>query len=1434
MDTESFHLCPECGKPVPAESPHQLCPACLMAQALASRTLVDGDDADAVPPPLSPEEIAEKFPQFEITECLGRGGMGSVYKARQKSLNRWVAIKILAPEREGRERFAERFAREAQTLARLSHPHIVTIHDFGQTDGLFYLVMEYVDGVNLRELLRDGKIEPAQALTIVPPICDALQYAHDKGVVHRDIKPENLLLDRDGRVKIADFGIASLIGAENESAGTPAYMAPEQADAKREVDHRADIYALGVVLYEMLTGERPAKEVIEPSRKVQIDVRLDEIVLRALEKKPELRFQDATLFKTQVEAIAEADEPCAETGKEYDAPSVPARAPLKRKLFRFVQAFASAFGTIWLILILAEIVARPHFTFGNPVVYGLLVISGVYGAWRSRPSAQPLSRAGQFFEGFSSAFGTVFLVGCAIVLFTASKFSIHGYELAGLSAASLIYAFWQDRRAYASSSAESSKDRRAVVLVKGVLVLVTVGLAVGYFIESSRSHVPKDVHTPQTERTLAASPPTPPDTTPASPSFGPVIEREIPPAEDDAHGLTFFSLARGEVVKPPFPVKFTTTVWMGGVPQNGFSFIEITPQLQEWAKARSVDLVFAFEPGSWHWQTLEARIRYGFSETGAMAETLRKEVTSKRSFDSISPGEAIDTFSRPPRFWNDPQKDGALDKAYVPHVASFWSYPEADKDVWPGAFNIYKTRTGQVGIMEIMTRPMGKGVKLRYKLVQEPGASPEAHEKEPARTPVAEERYSLKVQFGEGSDDPVLTTDVELGVAFSDMKEVGKRVLSIDGQIDPPTDGLYRGQLRYLDVDSTKNFSVQKSGCELALKPGIPFRFVTVNGIARFCIVTLTRKQPDGTSAPSETKADTSPIVPLIHLKESSLVEALGFLRTKWSMNYTFDPTVTEEWKNAPVLTARWKNLTARQILTELLDLRGLEWVENPQTGVARIFRKPDGSETKEHQWVPYGQGKPDSSPVIPIIDLKDSTLVEALDFLQTKWSMNYAFDPTVSEELKNAPVLTGRWEKLTALQAMTELLDLRGLQLVENPQTSVARVIHKPHVPPAPVFPEESQSWDPWAESIKKGEILRMNGNLPAALERYQNSLVAAEKTRAEDLRNQRLAESHMKIGDVLCAQNDLAGAMDHYRSSMTARERQAKKSPQDTDVQKQLVWTWVKLGDVQKAQGDLKGALTSYRGGPEGEAFHQRAFETSPSDYKRTEPFKPEELTQLAANPKGYGNFRRLMWLINRAGAEKNASFRFLLDKPDLRKRETDLALTGYDFSVNGNQKALDDLLSKLADEEVGSDSSVVVALSFIDEWDRSIKAVNAHFTATDGAGGMAEAAFWQTRAYLFPRQMLEFKGEAGEGAPLKATSPPGRSEPVILSIEPDGTLLLSGEPCPEEKLQERLTALGEKNPDTQVTLRASKLVPYSRVVSILETCQRANLRNISFTTH
>ena len=260
----SVRQCPQCGSSLPADAANALCPVCLMAEAM--QPTCAGEPA-APMPALTPEEIATHFPQLEIIEYLGRGGMGIVYKARQKALGRLVALKLLAPERAHDPAFAERFAKEGQALAALNHPNIVAVHDFGQTGGFYYLLMEFVDGVNLRQAMKASRFTPEQALAIVPPICEALQYAHDHGIVHRDIKPENLLLDKGGRVKIADFGIAKMLGGEtsnvglgeSQPAGSPQYMAPEQG-GHRGTDNRADIYSLGVVLYEMLTGERPEGE----------------------------------------------------------------------------------------------------------------------------------------------------------------------------------------------------------------------------------------------------------------------------------------------------------------------------------------------------------------------------------------------------------------------------------------------------------------------------------------------------------------------------------------------------------------------------------------------------------------------------------------------------------------------------------------------------------------------------------------------------------------------------------------------------------------------------------------------------------------------------------------------------------------------------------------------------------------------------------------------------------------------------------------------------------------------------------------------------------------------------------------------------------------------------------------------------------------------
>jgi len=333
--------CSRCGTIVAAEALQGLCPRCLLGLNLATQTEVqdeeigpDGTRVAKPPPPPAPplEEIARLFPQLEILECLGRGGMGAVYKARQAKLDRFVALKILLRRRADGTAdgaFAERFGREARALARLNHPDIVAVYDYGEAGGYPYLVMEYVDGLTLRQLLQGGKLEPDQALTIVPKVCDALQFAHQQGVVHRDIKPENILLNRQGQVKIADFGIAKILapGAQDLSltggkdvVGTPHYMAPEQIEHPHTVDHRADIYSLGVVFYELLTGELPLGKFQPPSKKVRVDVRLDEVVLHALEKEPERRYQHASQVKTDVETIAAGATPTETRTKADQAP----------------------------------------------------------------------------------------------------------------------------------------------------------------------------------------------------------------------------------------------------------------------------------------------------------------------------------------------------------------------------------------------------------------------------------------------------------------------------------------------------------------------------------------------------------------------------------------------------------------------------------------------------------------------------------------------------------------------------------------------------------------------------------------------------------------------------------------------------------------------------------------------------------------------------------------------------------------------------------------------------------------------------------------------------------------------------------------------------------------------------------------------------------
>jgi serine/threonine protein kinase len=369
--TEENH-CPECGAELPADTPQGQCPKCLMKLGLPTGADVEKKDASepsggsptiTTPPggfiPPEPSVLAPQFPQLEIIELVGQGGMGAVYKARQKQLDRLVALKILPPEISQTEAFAERFTREARSLAKLNHPRIVSVHDFGHTeDGLYYFIMEFIDGTDLRRAIQSGTLSSDQALAIVPQVCEALQFAHEEGIVHRDVKPENILLDKKGRVKIADFGLAKLLDRPatvytlthaGQRMGTPHYMAPEQIEHPGQVDHRADIYSLGVVFYEMLTGELPLGMFAPPSKKVQVDVRLDKVVLHSLEKEPERRYQHASEVQSDVEVISAGPKATVQYPPGTTAPD-------KRRFSR-----AAIVGACWAPLFFLMLLPLAHF-----------------------------------------------------------------------------------------------------------------------------------------------------------------------------------------------------------------------------------------------------------------------------------------------------------------------------------------------------------------------------------------------------------------------------------------------------------------------------------------------------------------------------------------------------------------------------------------------------------------------------------------------------------------------------------------------------------------------------------------------------------------------------------------------------------------------------------------------------------------------------------------------------------------------------------------------------------------------------------------------------------------------------------------------------------------------------------------------------------------
>ncbi|MBV6499577.1 MAG: Serine/threonine-protein kinase PknD [Prosthecobacter sp.] len=336
------------------------------------------------------EELARLLPQYEFHEIVGIGGMGAVYKARQIALDRWVAVKVLPATLAQNAEDVQRFIKEARAMAKLVHPHIVAVFDFGQThERHLFLVMEYVEGCDLHRRTRQGEVTVERTRQIIAQLCDALQFAHDRGVAHRDIKPANILITNDWKVKVADFGLARDLSAQPNpdevEYGTPDYTAPERLIIGATVDHRADIYALGVVIHEMLTGKTPAA--LEGRMGDGLPPGFAEVIAKCLVNEPDARFQKATEVKLALltatsEGRLNSPAPKTVTGKS-SAASTPAtqetpalhqppatyRVPLLTKLRNKLAPLGWAAACILLVAAFASLILRNDPTSENePVV----------------------------------------------------------------------------------------------------------------------------------------------------------------------------------------------------------------------------------------------------------------------------------------------------------------------------------------------------------------------------------------------------------------------------------------------------------------------------------------------------------------------------------------------------------------------------------------------------------------------------------------------------------------------------------------------------------------------------------------------------------------------------------------------------------------------------------------------------------------------------------------------------------------------------------------------------------------------------------------------------------------------------------------------------------------------------------------------------------
>jgi tRNA A-37 threonylcarbamoyl transferase component Bud32 len=352
------------------------------------------------------ETIAERY---EVEELVGTGGMSSVYKARDKLLERNVALKILHDQYRSDDEFVERFKREARAVAQLSHPNIVTVIDRGEDGGRQFIVFEYIDGENLKErLVRSGRLPVRDALELALQVALGLAFAHENGLVHRDVKPQNVLLNGDGQAKVTDFGIARSLDVDGVTQtgtvlGTSNYIAPEQASGQR-VDEHTDVYSLGVVLFELLAGDVPfpgenfvsvaLKHVNEPPPSL-LDVRKDlplrvaAAVDRALEKDPAQRFASMDAFALELQAcLASLDSP---DGADDAAPTMITSPAGRMPRDRNVSTWAIAVAVLGAAVLAAVVVALvlvghhggPAKTTATPVTHAVRLTAA--GTWDPPP-----------------------------------------------------------------------------------------------------------------------------------------------------------------------------------------------------------------------------------------------------------------------------------------------------------------------------------------------------------------------------------------------------------------------------------------------------------------------------------------------------------------------------------------------------------------------------------------------------------------------------------------------------------------------------------------------------------------------------------------------------------------------------------------------------------------------------------------------------------------------------------------------------------------------------------------------------------------------------------------------------------------------------------------------------------------------------------------